>query len=469
MTTTAFRNPIYVDSCGANPYDGLPDSAAIQQCINGASSGDTILFTSPGKTGYKGYLIDKTIFLEMTSPVRQNLVFASTDPGRPALLNATNDLKGFVIQLYARSHVSAGVIDNITLSNLQVDGGRDRRVGLGPDGVADGVDDNWGSWLPECTQTGDPWCNPGGVYMYGATDTTDPTQNYKANPDLWSTGLVVKDMVIQNVESGSALIFGGAGGTVENNVISGSGDHAYASGCNGQDGGKDFQEWADGITLFGPGNVVSGNIVRDASDVGIVFFGGKNTIISGNEVVADPGNNGMFAGIAVHAWIWGDVSGVQVVNNRVENDGSSACGGIETGINIGPQMWGAGCVQAAASGLTVGNAGSCTNNPSQPMGALCTAGKPCQVWAYVEAGFSLTLTGNFVRGAQVNYLVDGLDLVGTLVANNNVSESPRTTEWQAASQGCNQFGITNTWGTYDFVAHNPSLPGWMDVRIYCER
>jgi hypothetical protein len=37
--------------------------------------------------------------------------------------------------------------------------------------------------------------------------------------------------------------------------------------------------WSDGITFTGPDHVITGNTIRDASDVGIVFFGGHDTVI----------------------------------------------------------------------------------------------------------------------------------------------------------------------------------------------
>jgi hypothetical protein len=64
---TAGSVTIYVDSCGANPFDDQPDSDAIQDCIDRACSGDTVLFTSGvNSPGYQGYVIDKTVFLVRT-------------------------------------------------------------------------------------------------------------------------------------------------------------------------------------------------------------------------------------------------------------------------------------------------------------------------------------------------------------------------------------------------------------------
>ena len=58
--------------------------------------------------------------------------------------------------------------------------------------------------------------------------------------------------------------------------------------------------WADGITSYGPGLNITNNTVINPSDVGIVFFGGKNTKIMGNIVQITQRNYGAFAGIGIH-------------------------------------------------------------------------------------------------------------------------------------------------------------------------
>jgi hypothetical protein len=75
------------------------------------------------------------------------------------------------------------------------------------------------------------------------------------------------------------------------------------------------------------------------------------------------------------------------------------------------------------------------------------------------------LKDNIVTGAQINFLVEGFDILGQFIDANNVSQTPRKSDWQAAKTGCD--GIT--WGALDKVAHHPSLPGYTDKRIHCER
>jgi len=450
-----------VDQCGANPFDDLPDSTAIQSCIDQMADGDTLELTSGGgRTDYRGYLIDKTLFAVTWPQGRRFLTFTSTDPTDPALLQATAQLQGFVLQLMARSKVTnVGAIDHITFDALHVDSDRAERRCVGPDGMGDGVDDNWGSWLAnECGGTDDPWCNAGGINLSGAYNSY--AQDWEAHPGLWSEDIVASRLVVTNTECGTAFGMSGAANTIVGCTIDTAGDHVHASGCTSPDpDGDGLGDWSDGMTLIGPGHLILDNVVHDGSDVGIVFFGGRETVIRGDTVTATPGNHGMFAGIAIHPWALGDVSGTEVVGNTVVNQADATCGGIHAGIDLGTHMWGGGC--GGSSPLAVGTAG-CVDEPAAPQGALCPAGS-CQMWAYVPSGAVLLLRDNNVTGAGINYLVEGVD--GTIDESNNQSTGPRATDWGAATAGCN--GVT--WGPTDKIAHHPSLAGWTDTRIHCER
>ena len=460
---------INVDSCGANPHDSEPDSEAIQACINTANSGDTITFTSPADSGdYQGYFIDKTIFLLATS-FKHDLTFTSTDPEDHAMLQATAELLGFVVRLWARSQVDwPGAIDNITISHLDIDGGQNARVCYGPDKIDDGRNDNWGSWLPECSDGGDPWCSPGGLAMTGAVDYLDPNSDYKAHQDRWSTGIVVDDVTISNVECATALSFEGAAGTIRNSTIENAGDHVHKPGCSSTDPDEGLGDWSDGITFTGPGHLITGNTIINASDVGIVHFGGVDTIISNNTIRAIEGNYGMFAAIAIHPWHIGNISGGAVSGNVITSEADTICGGIHAGINIGTHMWNLGCTSSAWPSAR-GTPNECVSEPQQPMGQMCLKGAPCQQWAYVAEGKTYTLQDNFVSGAQINYLVEGLDLMGEFIDINNISEAPRMSDWEFSKYGCERNGFIDYWNTLDFVAHHPSLDGWTDQRVHCER
>jgi hypothetical protein len=458
---------IDVASCGANPWDALPDSAAIQACFDQACDGDTVtLAGSSGRAGYQGYLVDKTLFL--ATAVKSDLTFTSKDADDRALLKATADLKGYVVRLYARSRVGdAGGIDDITLRHLAIDGGRSVRTCFGADGIDNGIGDDWGSWLPECSAPGDPWCLPGSLAMDGQMDWGDIGQNYTGNPSKWSTELVVEDVLITQTECGSALALGGAACTIRDSIIDAAGDHVHAAGCALVDPDEPKGAWSDGITFSGPGHLITRNSITDASDVGIVFFGGKNTVISNNTVRASSGNHGMFAGIAIHPWIFGDVSGSSVVGNQVANEGDESCGGIHAGINLGTHMWGAGCVNNP-NPSTVGIPGQCLPEGLEPRGSLCSGAALCQVWAHVAPGRTFTLKDNYAAGAQINYLIEGVDLMGTLVKSGNRSGTPRPSDWEGDA-GCWSGSSLDTWGPLDKVAHHPSLAGWTDQRVHCER
>jgi hypothetical protein len=66
---------------------------------------------------------------------------------------------------------------------------------------------------------------------------------------------------------------GGGGSTIQNSSIQDAGDHTHASGCTPVDNDEGLGAWSDGITFAGPGHVIVGNTIANASDVGIVFSG----------------------------------------------------------------------------------------------------------------------------------------------------------------------------------------------------
>lgn len=467
VAPTQATRTISVDSCGADPFDQTPDSLAIQACIDQACDGDVVTFTSGvDDPGYQGYIVDRTVFLARTS-TRSGLAFTSTDPNNHAKLIASADLLGPVVRLYARSGIGdPGYIDDITISDIDIDGNRAERVCFGADNVGDGIADNWGSWLPECDVYDDPWCSPTTLAMDGGMGD-DLLQDYLANPEQWSTGIVVRDMNLTNNECGTMLAFMGAAGTIESVTIDAAGDHVHGPGCTPIDADEPLGAWSDGITFAGPDHLITNNTIRDASDIGIVQFGGRGTIISNNTIIATPGNHGMFAGIAVHPYGHSLLSGLEVVGNTVVNEADETCGGIHTGIDIGTHMWNAGCVWDPGP-AAIGQPGPCSSVSPPPGFVPCTPGQPCRAWGFVPAGERFTVADNSVTGAQVNYLIEGLDVEGELVTTGNVSTTPRPTDWYAA-QGCTWDGITDSWGILEFVAHDPTISGWVDQRIYCER
>jgi hypothetical protein len=440
---------VRVDDFGANPFDDHLDSDAIQQALDSSCSGDTIVFTSGvNSSGYKGYLIDKTLFLTGMS-AKHDLTFTSSDPRNHALLHATKELKGYVVRLYARSRFSPKQdIFNIDFGYIDVDGGRDVRVCMGRDQVANGKGDNWGSWLPECGQPADPWCHAGNMAF-----------------DDGYSGIVVHDLIDQQGECGSALAFyvqNATNNVIDHVTIDTVGDHVHNSVCANTDSDSDgdWGAWSDGITAKGNNVHITNNTITNPSDIGIVTFGGQGSIIANNTVKITAGNYGAFAAIAIHPWDIANASGVQITGNVIINEGDSRCGGLHAGINIGGHMWGGACEKYPVPG-TYGNP-TCSTNPDPDKAGPCT-GDICQLWLLLPEGQTFTLKNNTVTGAHVNYLIEGLIIRGQFIDENNMSLSPRQSDWRAARFGC--YGLT--WGPLDKVAHHPSLPGYTDLMIHC--
>ncbi len=458
---------IQVDSCGANPYDDQPDSDAIQTCIDQMCSGDTAVFTSPdGSQDYVGYLIDKTIFL-LHNGIKTDLIFTSSNENNHALLQATADLKGFVVMLYARSRVAhVGLADNISFIHLDVDSNRAERVCFGANLVEEGEDDSWGSWLPECDVLDDAWCAPGGIALNGGIDDYDPWQDFEHNPARWTTGLVVEDVVITNVECGTALGFIGAAGRISNVTIDTAGDHVHPWQCTKTDPDEPVGGWSDGMTIVGPGMTITHNTVINASDIGIVHFGGRDLKISYNTIISEPGNYGAFAGIALHPWSYGITTNYEIIGNTVINQSDEDCGGLHAGINIGGQMWNIACTNGSPSGI--GNINSCSTYPEPPGLTVCGDASSCQVWVYVPEHSTFTLRDNSVTGAHISYLIGGVQFEGEFIEENNASITPRSTCWEDA-KGCDFAGIYRTYPPADFVAFNPTIDGWIELEVYCTR
>ncbi|MBU1935317.1 hypothetical protein KKF04_04635 [Patescibacteria group bacterium] len=440
---------IIVDDFGANPFDDQTDSDAIQQALDSSCSGDTIVFTSGVNTdGYQGYLVDQTLFLTGFS-AKHDLTFTASDPQNHALLRASKELKGYVVRLYARSRFSTnGNIYNIDYGFIDVHGGRDVRVCMGTDQIDNGIGDNWGSWLPECTQPGDPWCSPGNLAFDGG-----------------SKGINAHDFTSKQGECGTGLAFfvgDGPDNIIQNVTIDTVGDHVHVKGCKNTDDDGDYGGWSDGMTVEGRNIQIINNTIINPSDIGIVLFGGKGTIIANNIIKITEGNYGAFGAIAFHPWIDADASGIQITGNIIVNEGDNDCGGLHTGINIGPHMWGGACVNDPATG-TYGNP-SCSADPNPDQTGLCLD-DVCQVWLMLPKGETFTLRDNTITGAHINYLIEGFIIKGQFIDENNVSLSPRQSDWEAARLGCE--GLT--WGPLGKVAHNPSLSGYIDLKIHCER
>lgn len=108
--------------------------------------------------------------------------------------------------------------------------------------------------------------------------------------------------------------------------------------------------WADGISLGCANSVVSGNLIQDVSDGGIVVFGAPGSQIVGNTIVTTWNTlNGGINMVDYAPWN-GNYNGTLVAYNTV----TAAGGFIKIGIAIGPQTWGINA-PAVYGGTVYGN------------------------------------------------------------------------------------------------------------------
>ena len=90
-----------------------------------------------------------------------------------------------------------------------------------------------------------------GSRFQGWSDFYDYGQDYQSNPGKWSTGLRVDNVLIKNVECGTALGISGADSSVTNSTIDTAGEHTHVLGCAATDPDGELAFWSDGITFDG--------------------------------------------------------------------------------------------------------------------------------------------------------------------------------------------------------------------------
>lgn len=90
-------------------------------------------------------------------------------------------------------------------------------------------------------------------------------------------------------------------------------------------------EWADGISLACKNSLVARNVLTDCSDGFIVLFGGLNTTVTQNKIIADQRQT--LGGVNLVDWgLWsGTYNGVKVTENTIIAKGSL----IKLGIAVG--------------------------------------------------------------------------------------------------------------------------------------
>ena len=80
------------------------------------------------------------------------------------------------------------------------------------------------------------------------------------------------------------------------------------------------------------------------------------------------------------------------------------------------------------------------------------------------------MTDNTVTGAQMSYLISGLDVLGELILSGNESVDPHLVDWEGDAYCVTITGDTlDSWGVLDFVAFNPAIDGWVEQIIDCVR
>lgn len=102
---------------------------------------------------------------------------------------------------------------------------------------------------------------------------------------------------------------------------------------------------ADGLSISCAGSLIEGNSITDVSGVGIVYYGGPNTIIRNNTIIEQ--TTSAYSGINVGDAVRADHAGVIVEQNTVRAIGNSY---LHLGISAGLHAWRAA---KNISGLTV--------------------------------------------------------------------------------------------------------------------
>ncbi|KAM0746609.1 hypothetical protein T439DRAFT_306552 [Meredithblackwellia eburnea MCA 4105] len=182
---------------------------------------------------------------------------------------------------------------------------------------------------------------------FGGTNTGALVEHVHAfEPRSWS---------VLHVPEGTSNACSGA--RILNNEIGPSG-HAPSGEKQEKRGKRDTGtygtgEWADGISMACKGSTVSGNVVTDATDGGIVVFGAPGSTITGNTIVAN--TRVLMGGInnVDYAPFSGSFAGTVVSGNTIFANTTM----IKTGIAVGTMVWGS---QNTSSSFTYG--GSVTGN-----------------------------------------------------------------------------------------------------------
>jgi hypothetical protein len=208
----------------ANPFDDVPDDAALQACLDNY---DQVLLEPNDRPGYVGYLISNTIKLK-----RSGALLTTADTPHKATILATPDLTSSMFRALG--------VDNFEVSFIRFDGNREIR------------------------STVDKPC--------------DALRNYR-NVELSGTGFRIR-----YVESAGAVC--GAGMTVgASSDFEIYGSWFYDNGRQPEDAHNIAGFWADGLTVFQCVNAtIRDNDFWDNTDVDLGVNGGSKCAVYRNTI-----------------------------------------------------------------------------------------------------------------------------------------------------------------------------------------
>ena len=317
---------------GVAPDTGQPVDAALNACLQ--AGGTTAL--EPGT-----YIIDSGLTIAASGTT-----LTSTTPGGPTqpVLQAGPDLAQPILDAPAPTNWI-----NVSVTYVTFDGARASRLGGNP-------------YQSLCSAGGD----------------RQLAENVRFHSGV---GFQFEHNVSENALCGSGLQVDAVNFTISGNQFlnDGAGQHPAAS--------SGPLSYADGITLgFCSGGIVDHNTIVNATDIGVVSFGGTNCQITNNSIsqtdtaVAEHA----FAGIALHTP--GDNDTVDDTGSVVTGNTVSGNNNMGFGISYGPRPWfpsstvrggsvssntvSGAIADLAVEGVSAGSVG--TNSLSSPGGSpLC--------------------------------------------------------------------------------------------------
>jgi parallel beta-helix repeat protein len=204
---------------------------------------------------------------------------------------------------------------------------------------------------------------------YQTICTNNPAQRQNAGTILYwaGVGFTFTNNESRNALCGSGFKIDAVSFTVKDNYF-----HDLGLG-RGEENAP--APWSDGLTLgYCKNSTVSGNTIIDATDIGIVSFGGTGCLIQNNTV--QQVHHHAFAGLAFHGT--GPNSTVSDQDSAIINNTVIGAGKMSFGISYGPKPW------YTSSSVRFG-----------------------------------TVTGNAVSGAVVDLAVEGV--TGGQVGNNTLT------------------------------------------------